>query len=136
MISSIAWPFSLEIPCSETWRKLHLTNSSLSVKLKRHFCTKNLEFIGLLKGIKTRFFHNSIKKRLNKNKLVSLTLDDGSRIFDIPSIKREVTNHFSALLGPDPLPYPGKASLAPFVSKRLEDHHQVALALDISLLRK
>ena len=80
----------------------------------------------------TRFFHNSIKNRLNRNKLVPLTLDDGNRIFDVPSIKREVVNHFSALLGYETLPYPSKATLAPFVTKRLEDRHQAALDMEVS----
>ena len=35
----------------------------------------------------SKFFHNSIKNRINRNKLVSLTMEDGSTSFDIPTIK-------------------------------------------------
>ena len=68
----------------------------------------------------SKFFHNSIKNRINRNKVVSLSMEDGSTTFDIPTIKQQVVSYFSNLLNSDPIPYPGKASLATFVNKKLE----------------
>ena len=80
----------------------------------------------------TRFFHNSIKSRINKNKLVSLALEDGSFTTDVPTIKQRVVDYFSTLLGPDQIPYPGKHSLATFVSKRIEPQQVDALGSEVS----
>ena len=80
----------------------------------------------------TRFFHNSIKTRINKNKFVSLTLEDGSFTSDVSIIKQQVVSHFSSLLGPDQIPYPGKSSFAPFVSKRIEPQHVEALDSEVT----
>ena len=80
----------------------------------------------------SKFFHNSIKNRINRNKIVSLTMEDGNTSFDIPTIKQQVVSHFSNLLNSDPISYPGKASLATFVNKRLEPHHLECLDSEVS----
>ena len=63
---------------------------------------------------------------------MSLTLEDGSRIFGLPNIKNEVVNHYCKLLGRDSSPYPSKARLEPLVGKRLRDHQKDELNQEVT----
>ena len=60
----------------------------------------------------TPFFHNSDKSRFNRNKLVSLTKEDGSKIYELAKIKEEAITFFHEVLnGTSPYPYLGKVYL-------------------------
>ena len=45
----------------------------------------------------TKFFFKSVKDRINKNKILSLTKEDGTIVFDSTLIKGEATSYFSNL---------------------------------------
>ena len=79
------------------------------------------------------FFHNSVKSRFNRNKLVSLTLDDGSTVSDPMLIKVEATAFFHTILnGSAAQPYPGKSFLSQYISKQLSRTHSDSLIEVIS----
>ena len=72
----------------------------------------------------TSFFHNCVKSRFNRNKLVSLVMDDGNTITDPALIKVEATTFFHSILnGSATQPYPGKAFLSQFISKHITRAH-------------
>ena len=48
----------------------------------------------------TAFCHNCVKDRLNRNKIISLTLDDGAQEFDVVQIKHTLVDDFQAILQP------------------------------------
>ena len=80
----------------------------------------------------TSFFHNSVKSRFNRNKIVSLTLEDGSRTFDPPSIKVEAVNFFHKILNDNSSTYPGRNHLAQFITKRISDIQKASLTARVS----
>jgi len=80
----------------------------------------------------TSFFHNSIKCRLNENKLVSLTLEDGSRITDSSSISSEVVHYYHSLLNSGSSAYPGYSPLSQVVKKRLRGDQVADLEREVS----
>ena len=81
----------------------------------------------------TSFFHNSVKSRFNRNKLVSLALEDGSTISDPVLIKEEATTFFHSILnGSAAQPYPGKSFLSHYISKQISRAHCESLIEDIT----
>ena len=66
----------------------------------------------------TPFFHNSVKSRFNRNKLVSLTKEDGSIVYESAEIKEEAISFFRGVLnGTHSYPYPGRAYMEQFMNK-------------------
>ena len=80
----------------------------------------------------TSFFHNSVKSRINVNKLVSLTLDDGSRIMEFPAISSEVVQYYQSMLNSGSPPYLGFPPLSQIVQKRLSGDQASALVREVS----
>ena len=58
----------------------------------------------------TAYFHNYVKDRINRNKIQSLMLDDGTKIFDPKQIHKETFQHFQERLR-DPRTSPPAAPL-------------------------
>jgi len=51
------------------------------------------------------YFHNAVKNRTNRNKIISLTSEDGSRIVGHQNIKEKAVTYFQNLLDPSNSPY-------------------------------
>ena len=48
------------------------------------------------------FFHNNMRDRFNRNKILSLTLPDGTRIHETEQIHKEAVRHFQSILQEPP----------------------------------
>ena len=77
----------------------------------------------------TKYFHNAIKGRRNRNNIVKLTKPDGSVTNDITETKAEAIRYFESMLGSNPTNnYPGLNSMANIVNKRVSQDHFEHLA--------
>ena len=67
----------------------------------------------------TQFFHQSTQARFNRNKILSLTLENGARIHELSDIHDAAVSHFEKLFSDTsstPIP---TTSLASFVTKSI-----------------
>ena len=67
----------------------------------------------------TKFFHKVVQQRIKRNKLVSLTLEDGTSIRGHSKIAQEAITYFHSLLNADNSHYPGRGFLNQFINKSL-----------------
>ena len=76
----------------------------------------------------TTFFHNMIKNRRNRNRIVSLLTPAGTHTKSEADTKKEAIRYFKSLLGTPPSnPYPGMNALRPMIHKRIPAEHYVML---------
>ena len=45
----------------------------------------------------TSYFHNCVKERTNRNKILSLCRDDNTVVYEVPQIQQEATSYFYKL---------------------------------------
>ena len=67
----------------------------------------------------TQFFHKVLRQRINRNKLVSLSLVDGSCIRGHDRVAKEAVSFFQNLLNSEASPYLGRHSLNQYITKAL-----------------
>ena len=123
-------------PADEALRvqeRMALQDYILLSKQEESFYAQKSRIRWLKEGnLNTAFFHSSVRSRFNRNKLASLTLDDGSRIYDPDHIKSAAVRHFSSIMN-GPMPnYPGKNRLSPFINKFLTLDQASSLSAPIS----
>ena len=75
----------------------------------------------------TSYFHNCVKARSNQNKIVSLTKEDGTRLFEVPLIHQEAISHFENLLTGKGGPSQGDVDFEFLGSNLIQDDQAAAL---------
>ena len=72
----------------------------------------------------TSFFHNAIKNRRNRNRIVSLTTPDGLQTTSEEEAKIQAIRYFKSLLGSPPsTPYLGMDALRSIINKHIPEEH-------------
>ena len=80
----------------------------------------------------THYFHQVVKQRINRNKLLTLKLADGSSVSGHDSVAHEAVSYFRSLLTEDSIQYPGKEVLSQYITKELSQEQILELGQEVS----
>ena len=79
----------------------------------------------------TRFFHYCLKNRLNQNKIISISLEDGTRIFHLIGNQRAAVSYFQNLFNTSSA-IGASTDLRSFVHKTIQRDQAITLEYPIS----
>ena len=73
-----------------------------------------------------------MKQRINRNKLLTLKLEDGSSISGHDRVAQEAVSYFRSLLNEDASQYPGREVLNQYISKELSQEQILDMGQEVS----